>query len=67
MRRQNYGVNKVNVLAKDEATKHNMELKHNSHSFRRTAATTLAESGVSIVDMCHAGRWKSYKTEEGYT
>ena len=66
-RHQNYGINKVKGLAKTIATKCGLIGKCTTHSFRRSASTSLAESGMSIVALCHAGRWKSYKTAKGCT
>ena len=57
----------MKTLAKSIATKCGLKGKHTTHSFRRAAATTLAESGMSIVALSPAGRWKIYKTAEGHT
>ena len=67
MRSKNYEIIKVKVLPKGIVVKRDLEGKHTAHSFRHTSATNLAESGVSIASLCHAGRWKSCKTAEGHT
>ena len=36
------------------------------HSFRRSAATALANSGISVVGLTHAGRWKSTNVAQEY-
>ena len=36
-----------------------LDKSYTTHSFRCLAATALAESGISICALCHAGRWKS--------
>jgi len=37
-----------------------------SHSFRRTAATRMAENGATILDIQIAGGWKSEKIARRY-
>ena len=37
-----------------------------SHSFRRTAATRMAENGATILDIQIAGGWKSEKIARKY-
>ena len=36
------------------------------HCFRRTAATILANSGISVLGLKRAGRWKGIKSAEEY-
>lgn len=40
--------------------------KFTGHSFRRTGATLLAESGCSIIQLKNAGNWNSPYIAEGY-
>ena len=37
-----------------------------SHSFRRSGATQLANSGISLINLKKAGRWRSSTVAEGY-
>ena len=37
-----------------------------AHYFRRSAATVLVESGISVVGICHVGRWKNLVTAQEY-
>ena len=37
-----------------------------AHSFRRFSATALANSGISVVGLTHAGRWKSTDVAQEY-
>ena len=67
VRIQNYGINKIGKLAGELANWLKLKGKFTTHSFRRYEATALAESGISITALWHAGRWKIYKTAEGYT
>ena len=39
---------------------------YTSHAFRRSAATNLADSGVSFVNLKRHGQWKSDAVVEGY-
>ena len=61
-RKQNYGINKIGGLAKSIALWLGITGNFTAHSFRRSAATSLAEAGISVVSLCHAGRWSSLKT-----
>jgi len=36
------------------------------HAFRRSAATNLADAGVSFVNLKRHGQWKSDSVAEGY-
>ena len=66
---QPMGTNKVRMLAKDVAMWLYGEISNKSyttHSFRRSAATALAEAGTSVVALCHAGRWGSLVTAQEY-
>ena len=53
-------------MAKGIATTYELKGEHAARSFRHAAATTLAETGMSITALFHASRWKSYKTAEGH-
>ena len=61
-RTQNYGANKVALLAKKVAEFLGKTGPYTSHSFRRSTATILAEAGISVVRLVHPGRWKSVVT-----
>ena len=67
------GINKIRNLAhkcacwihgEDYVVK--MKKKFTTHSFRRSAATALAETGISVVRLCHSGRWGSIVTAQEY-
>ena len=65
------GTKMVGKLAKNVAVwVHGEEkakkLRLTTHSFRRSAATSLEEYGISIVALCHAGRWASVVTAQEY-
>ena len=40
--------------------------KYTTHTFRRSRATALAEAGISVAALCHAGRWSSLTTAQEY-
>ena len=40
--------------------------RYTSHSWRRSAATNLADAGLSMIDLKRAGQWKSDSVVEGY-
>ena len=69
-RSQNLGERKVNqfpklwgsLLGYDEQFVEGLT----SHSFRRTAATILADSGTDMINLKRMGRWSSEKCVEGY-
>jgi hypothetical protein len=51
----------------DEVGKTDAEAKlYTGHSFRRTAASLLAESGLSMILLKIAGTWSSDKAAQGY-
>ena len=67
-RKQNMGCNRISLLAKEIAVylgKPDVS-KFTAHSFRRSGGTALAEAGISVVGLCHAGRWASLKTAQEY-
>ena len=64
---QNCGVNMVKKWSPESAIKVNKNPKgFTTHSFRRSAATTLADAGVSITNLKRHGRWRSDAVAEGY-
>ena len=63
---QNWGQHNLAKNAKAIATWLQKEGNYTAHSFRRSGATALAESGISVVGLCHAGRWKSLVTAQEY-
>ena len=63
-RKQNDGINKISALLKAIAKWLGKSGSFTAHSFRRSAATSLAEVGISVVGLCHAGRWASLKTAQ---
>ena len=66
-RAQNSGINTVRAWAKLAATMLKKPADgYTTHSFRRSAATALADSGVSITNLKRHGRWKSDAVAEGY-
>ena len=40
--------------------------RYRFHGLRRTAATWLANRGISVIQLKHFGRWKSSSVAEGY-
>ena len=65
-RKQNLGLNKLNGFSKVAAKLLGKEGNFTTHSFRRSGATALAESGISVVGLCNSGRWKSLVTAQEY-
>ena len=63
---QNWGQNNLASQAKAMAVFLHLTGNFSAHSFRRSGATALAESGISVVGLCHAGRWKSLVTAQEY-
>lgn len=62
------GRHKMSKFPKDIATFLNLANSENytGHSFRRTSATLLADSGANLVSLKRHGGWKSDKVAEGY-
>ena len=61
--------NKVRMLAKDVVVWLYGDIANKSYttySFRRSAATALAEAGISVVALCLAKRWGSLVTAQEY-
>ena len=63
---QNYGPNKLSALPKSIQKFLGKEGHYTPHTFRRSGATALAEAGISIVALCHAGHWSNLKTAQEY-
>ena len=63
------GINKIAALSKAVAVFPEKDLvkgNYTAHSFRRSAATALAEAGISVVALYHTGMWRSLKTAQEY-
>lgn len=56
---QNMDVNNIDKLAKEVAEYYNEKGTFTCHSFRRSSASALVESGIEIKKMMLAGRWSS--------
>ena len=64
-RHQNHGVNNASNLARRVAAWLGEDTgKHSAHAFRRSAATSLANT-VSATALMHAGRWSSVSVARG--
>ena len=61
-RKLNMGIHSIGRLAKLVATYLGKKGRYTGHSFRRSGATALAEAGIFVVGLCHAGGWSSIKT-----
>ena len=64
---QNMGKNNLNKLQKVACTilKKN-DIGYTSHCWRRSAATNLADAGVSFINLKRHGQWVSDSVVEGY-
>ena len=60
------GINSIAGLSKLVATYLGKKGSFTGHSFRRSGATALAEAGISVVGLCHAGGWSSLKVAQEY-
>ena len=60
------GINTIVAFAAKCAVLLNKDGCFTAHSFCRLATTTLAEFGISVLGLCHAGRWKSFVTAQEY-
>ena len=60
------GINTISRFAAKCSVLLNKEERSTTHYSRRSAATTLVESGISIVGLCHVGRWKRLVTAQEY-
>ena len=66
-RQQNAGENNLSQIAKATAELVGLDPTHYSnHSWRRSAATNLADRGVSLTNLKRMGQWQSDKVAEGY-
>lgn len=64
---QNMGEKKVRELVKKACKILNIPDKnYTTHTFRRSAATILADNGVTMVNLKRHGRWSSDSVAEGY-
>ena len=66
IRRENQGKNQEKRLRFVERKLGYPEGSLTSHSFRRSGATKLADSGISLINLKKAGRWRSSTVSEGY-
>lgn len=66
--KQPVGVNKIGKIPSQIATFLNLldPRGYTGHSFRRTSATLLVDSGGDITSLKRHGGWKSTKVAEGY-
>ena len=60
------GKNHVSNVAQEIANFNQIPGDFSSHSFRRSAATAIAESGGSDTDLLNAGQWSTTKVARGY-
>jgi hypothetical protein len=61
------GVNYIASVAKKIATFLNLDTsKYTGHSFRRTAATSAADSGISLINLKRLGGWRSDSVASSY-
>ena len=69
-RLNNMGVNNIRSIARKAATQlgYDAELskKFTGHAWRRSAATNLADEGVTLTNLKRHGQWQSEKVVEGY-
>lgn len=65
---QPIGRNKFGMMPKQIATFLNLQNAHEytGHSFRRSSATLLADSGADILTLKRHGGWRSSNVAEGY-
>jgi hypothetical protein len=66
--RQPIGINKFGAMPKQIATFLNLSDPHEytGHSFRRSSATLLADSGADLLTLKRHGGWRSSSVAEGY-
>ena len=60
------GINTIGKFAGICAVILNKEGRFTAHSFRRSAATSLVGSGISVVGLYHTERWKFLVTVQEY-
>lgn len=65
---QPIGINKFGAMPKQIATFLNLDDPHEytGHSFRRSSATLLADSGANLLTLKRHGGWRSNSVAEGY-
>ena len=61
-RKLNMGIHSIGEISKLVAAYLGKKGTYPGHSLQRSCATILAETGISIVSICHAGGWSSVKT-----
>lgn len=66
--KQPIGINKFGAMPKEIATFLNLPEAHEytGHSFRRSSATLLADSGADLLTLKRHGGWRSSSVAEGY-
>ena len=68
VRKQNMGIDSIALLAKQVVQfLGKVGGTYTAHSFHQSSATALVESGIGVLRLSHAGRWKSLTTAEEYT
>ena len=67
LRTQNTGINTVRAWVKTSCDMLGISCKgYTAHVYRRSAATNLADAGVSFINLKRHGQWKSDSVVEGY-
>ena len=67
-RLQNLGENNLSKFAVETAVHFGIDpASYSNYSWRRSAATNLADAGFSLTNLKRMGQWKSDKVAEGYT
>jgi site-specific recombinase XerD len=62
-----WGIHKWGIVRMLNTLKNKTGLKCNAHTFRRSFATILANSGVDSIHIMRLGRWESIQMVERYT
>jgi len=62
-----WGIHKWGIVRMLNTLKEKTGLKCNAHTFRRSFATILANSGVDSIHIMRLGRWESIQMVERYT
>ena len=66
-RLQNAGEHNLSKFAVEAAVHFGIDpTSYSNHSWRRSAATNLADAGVSLTNLKRMGQWNSDKSAEGY-
>lgn len=66
IRKQNMGRDRHNIILKRISDYFGFDKRLTSHTWRRSAATILANSGISVLGLKRAGRWKNLESAEHY-